>query len=147
MTAGLTLVIDVGTSSSRAVMLADDGSIVAQVQTPTPPTTPMPGLVEFDAERLATTVIDMASALITSHGPARSVAITTQRASTVIWDAQTSTPLAPALGWQDLRTIGECLTANAEHDAGIAPNQTATKAQWLLATTAHEPSRHQGGHP
>jgi glycerol kinase len=145
MTAGLTLVIDVGTSSSRAVMLGDDGAIVAQVQTPTPPITPMPGLVEFDAERLATTVIDMASALIASHGPARSVAITTQRASTVIWDARTSTPLAPALGWQDLRTIGECLTANAEHDAGIAPNQTATKAQWLLATTAHEASRTKVG--
>lgn len=145
MTAGLTLVIDVGTSSSRAVMLGDDGSIVAQVQTPTPPTTPMPGLVEFDAERLATTAIDMASALITSHGAARSVAITTQRASTVIWDADTSMPLAPALGWQDLRTIGECLTANAEHDAGIAPNQTATKAQWLLATTPHEPSRTRVG--
>ena len=41
----------------------------------------------------------------------------------------------PALGWQDLRTVGECLVARAEHDLALAPNQSATKLAWLLANT------------
>ncbi len=56
-----------------------------------------------------------------------------QRASTIVWDRSTGEPIGPGLGWQDLRTIGECLTARAEHDLALAPNQSATKIGWLLA--------------
>ena len=69
-------------------------------------------------------------------GPVDAVGITNQRASTVLWERSTGRPLAPALGWQDLRTVGECIAARAEHGIALAPNQTATKAQWLLKTHA-----------
>ena len=40
-------------------------------------------------------------------------------------------PLGPGLGWQDLRTVGRCLELRAE-GLHLAPNTTATKAEWLL---------------
>ena len=46
------LVIDVGTSSVRVAMVSPTGDITASIQTPTPPITPMPGLVECDADAL-----------------------------------------------------------------------------------------------
>ncbi|MFM7044719.1 MAG: FGGY family carbohydrate kinase [Ilumatobacteraceae bacterium] len=57
----------------------------------------------------------------------------------MLWDAVTGEPLGPGLGWQDLRTVIACITARAEHGIGVAPNQTATKAQWLL--DQHDPGR------
>jgi glycerol kinase len=63
------------------------------------------------------------------------VGITNQRASTVVWDRATGAPVAPALGWQDLRTVVECITARAEHGLPLAPNQSATKLAWLLDQT------------
>ena len=63
------------------------------------------------------------------------VGITNQRASTIVWDRATGRPIGPALGWQDLRTVGECIMAKAEHGLPLAPNQSATKIAWLLANT------------
>ena len=67
--------------------------------------------------------------------PVTAVGITNQRASTIVWDRSTGEPIAPALGWQDLRTVGECIMAKIEHGLPLAPNQSATKIAWLLANT------------
>ena len=48
------LVIDVGTSSVRAVVVRPDGSIGVEHRCATLPDSPMAGLVEFDAAVLAT---------------------------------------------------------------------------------------------
>ena len=74
-----------------------------------------------------------------SGGPVEAVGITNQRASTVVWDRATGEPVGPGLGWQDLRTVGDCLTLPAEHGLRLAPNQSATKLAWLLDT--HDPDR------
>ena len=49
--------------------------------------------------------------------PARSPpsASPTSGPATVVWDRATGEPIGPALGWQDLRTVGECIVAKAEH--------------------------------
>jgi glycerol kinase len=62
------------------------------------------------------------------------VGVTTQRASTVVWERATGVPVGPGLGWQDLRTVMECITAKSEHGLAIAPNQSVTKLAWLLDT-------------
>jgi glycerol kinase len=128
------LVIDVGTSSLRSAVVRPDGSIDAMQRRALPPSTPAPGLVEFDAAALATAAIDAASAALAAAGPVGAVGITNQRASTVLWDRATGEPVGPAVGWQDLRTVIECMTVKAEHGIALAPNQTATKAAWLLDT-------------
>ena len=134
------LVIDVGTTGLRAALVADDTSLVHVEYRPFAPDTPFPGLVEFDAAAMASTVLDAARTAITaitaSDEPITAVGIANQRASTIVWDRATGEPVGPGLGWQDLRTIGECLAARAEHDIALAPNQSATKIGWLLANAA-----------
>jgi glycerol kinase len=129
------LVIDVGTTGLRAAVMQPDATLAAVEYRPFKPDSPFPGLVEFDATRLAALVLDAAHAVLDRAGsPAIDVVgVATQRASTVVWDRATGIPIAPALGWQDLRTVGECLTAKAEHGLALAPNQSATKIGWLLA--------------
>ncbi len=130
------LVIDIGTSSIRAAAVdPGPGEILEVVQAPFPPSTPAPGLVEFDPVALATTLLSCAEEVVARRGAPESVAITAQRASTVVWDRQSGAPVSTGLGWQDLRTIGDCLAVRAEHGIDIAPNQTATKAAHLIATS------------
>ena len=57
----------------------------------------------------------------------------------MLWDRETGEPVAPAIGWQDLRTVFDCLTLAAEHGIRLAPNQSATKLAALLNT--HDPDR------
>jgi glycerol kinase len=125
------LVLDIGTSSVRASVLRDDVSVAFEVAQELLPDSPADGLVEFDAGALATCARTLAEAAIDAAGPVDGIGLCNQRASTVVWDRSTGEPIGPALGWQDLRTIGPCL---ALRSAGLqlAPNQSATKLQWLV---------------
>lgn len=127
------LVIDVGTTGLRAAVLDGEATIVALRYRSFPPATPFPGLVEFDAAALAAEVDRAVSDALAEHGGAvDAVGITNQRASTVVWDRATGEPIGPGLGWQDLRTVTECIVAAADHDLALAPNHSATKIPWLL---------------
>ena len=128
------LVIDVGTSGLRAAVVRPDATVTAMHYREFVPHSPFSGLVEFDATEMARLVLEVAHTSLAEAGPVAAVGITTQRASTILWDRSTGVPLGPALGWQDLRTVGECIMAKAEHGLALAPNQTATKAAWLLKT-------------
>jgi len=130
-----TLVIDVGTTGLRAAVIGDDGSLSDLHHEACPPDSPAGGLVEFDAEVMRDTVLAVAQRAIAS-GPVDAVGIAAQRASTVAWRASTGRPLGPALGWQDLRTIGDCIGSRERWGTALAPNQSATKAAWLLSTHA-----------
>ena len=132
----LMLVVDVGTTGLRTALVDDALAVAAMEYRPFPPSTPAPGLVEFDGAAMAATVLDAAhTVLARADEPVVAVGVTNQRASTIVWDRTTGEPVAPGLGWQDLRTVGECLVANAEHGWSLAPNQSATKAGWILANT------------
>lgn len=133
-------VIDVGTSSVRALIVGDDGTTAHEVRTSTLPTSPRPGLVEFDPTQIATAAIDLAREVVRAAGGVDAIGIATQRASTVVWDVDSGVPAGPGLGWQDLRTVGRCLELRADGVA-VAPNMTATKAEWLLAHTDIPPGR------
>ena len=126
-----TLVIDVGTSGLRAAIVHDDATVTDLHYEEFAPSTPFAGLVEFDATGMYEAVRRVSVAALAS-GPVTAVGITTQRASTIIWRASTGKPIGPSLGWQDLRTVGECIAARTEHGFSFAPNQTATKAVWML---------------
>ena len=112
--------------------MSSDGDIVGFQQQQQPPSSPFAGLVEFDPIALANTVQELATSAVNAVGAVTGVAITTQRASTVVWDRSSGEPVGPGLSWQDLRTVGECMTARSEHGVTVAPNQSAMKAQWLL---------------
>jgi glycerol kinase len=125
------LVIDVGTSGVRAAVVRPDASVTAEHRVEVLPSTPAPGLVEFDPGAMADAALDVARRSLAEGGPVEGVGITNQRASTVVWDRATGEPVGPGLGWQDLRTVGDCLVLQAE-GLRLAPNQSATKARHLL---------------
>lgn len=129
------LVIDVGTSGLRSAVVTPDAAVRHVNYRPFAPSTPSPGLVEFDAAAMGRTVMEATLATLDANKDSiDAVGITAQRASTVVWDRVTGEPVGPALGWQDLRTVIECIMAKAEHDLALAPNQSATKVAWLLKT-------------
>jgi glycerol kinase len=126
------LVVDIGTSGVRAAVVRPDGSVEHVHHHRLPPVSPFPGLVEFDAAAMAAAALEVANAALSAGGPVDAVGIANQRTSTILWDRATGEPVGPGLGWQDLRTVGECLVLGAEHGLRVMPNQSATKAAWLL---------------
>jgi glycerol kinase len=134
------LVIDVGTSSLRAAVVDRDSAVGHVHSRPLLPDSPAPGLVEFDGQVMAAAVLELAGAALAEGGPVDAVGITNQRASTLVWDRATGEPVAPGLGWQDLRTIGTCLVLAAE-GIRLAPNLSATKVQDILDRVDPDRSR------
>ncbi len=135
-----TLVIDLGTSSVRATVLGDGASVLGERSRATLPETPADGLVEFDATDYVSAALECAREVLAAHGPVDSVGVANQRATTVVWDRASGEPVAPAQGWQDLRTVGDCLVLAAE-GIRLAPNQSATKIANILDAVDPDRSR------
>lgn len=133
-------VIDVGTSSVRSAAFHRDGVLGEPVAISTPPETPSDGVVTFDPLAIRDAAIETATAVLGTRRVA-AIGIAVQRASTVVWDPRTGLPLGPGIGWQDLRTVGRCLELRAE-GLHLAPNATATKAEWLLDQLGEDERAH-----
>ncbi len=125
------LVIDVGTSSVRASIVAGDASILVEHRRNVGPSTPNPGFVEFDATAMAAAVIQVAHAAVSDADGVDVVGIANQRCSTIVWDRATGVPVGPGVSWQDLRTAGMCLVLKAQ-GIRVAPSNSATKLAFLL---------------
>ena len=119
-------------------MLREDAVPLHEVHHLFLPSSPAPGMVEFDAAALGSVVLGMCRETLEACGGADAVGITNQRGSTVVWDRSTAEPVGPAQGWQDLRTIGDCLVLQAD-GLRLAPNMPATKVKNLLDT--YDPDR------
>ena len=125
------LVVDVGTSGVRAAVVTPEEGATTSTYREVLPDSPAPGLVEFDAAAMAAAVLEVARSALAEAGSVDAVGIANQRASTIVWDRATGEPVGPGLGWQDLRTVIDCLTLAGE-GIRVAPNLVATKAAHLL---------------
>jgi len=128
---GSVLVIDVGTSSVRAAVVRPDATLSAERGQLFLPDTPTPGLVEVDPVGLIEAVVAVAVASLDEAGPVAGVGIANQRGTTIVWDRRTGVPVAPGIGWQDLRTVGTCLAMQAE-GFRFPPYASATKVAAIL---------------
>ena len=139
------LALDQGTSSSRALVVGDDGAIRATVQREFAQHFPQDGWVEHDASEIWRTQLECAREAIAKAGvPAsdiRAVGITNQRETVVLWDRRSGEPLARAIVWQDRRTAGalaELERSGAAADVArttgllLDPYFSASKIAWLL---------------
>lgn len=124
------LALDVGSSSIRCAVVDETGLVSHVHQRALAVHSPAPGVVEYDARQIAAITMELARAT-DAVGSIDVVGVTNQRATTVVFDQRTGQPVGPALSWQDLRTIAQCLELQRE-GVHLAPNQTATKAAWLL---------------
>jgi glycerol kinase len=141
---GSVLVVDVGTSGVRAAIVRPDATVEHAHYAPVLPDSPAPGLVEFDAAVMADAVLTVAHAALHDGGPVDAVGIANQRASSIVWERATGTPLAPGIGWQDLRTVGTCLALQGE-GIRLAPNASATKLMAILDAVDPDRTRASAG--
>jgi glycerol kinase len=125
------LTIDVGTSSIRTSIVDERGSVTNSHRRRLSLATPNPGEVELDAVEIARLALELGTRTLNEAGGADVVAITNQRATTIVFDPVSGAPVGPAHGWQDLRTVIDCLVLQGE-GLRLAPNQSATKARWLV---------------
>ncbi|MFN3370981.1 MAG: glycerol kinase [Sphingomonadaceae bacterium] len=142
MTRDLIVALDSGTTSTRALAFAPDGSIEAVAQHPITQHYPEAGWVEQDpAEILALTRRALEEVAATVGDRIAAIGITNQRETIVFWDRATGEPLAPAIVWQDRRTADLCARLrDAGHEAEVQrltgllldPYFSATKIVWAL---------------
>ncbi|WP_286806463.1 FGGY family carbohydrate kinase, partial [Marinimicrobium sp. UBA4209] len=103
----LILAIDQGTTSSRAIVFAPDGRMVAKAQQEFSQHFPDDGWVEHNPEeiwKVTTQVCRDALDQLSGDQRVLGIGITNQRETTVVWDKTTGTPTYPAIVWQDRRT-------------------------------------------
>ncbi|MBV9288520.1 MAG: glycerol kinase GlpK [Hyphomicrobiales bacterium] len=142
---GVVLVVDQGTTSTRAIVFDADGAPIAVASEEIPPIFPRPGWVEHEPERL------WGSALATARGALRraaregaevaAIGIANQRETALIWERKTGTPIGNAIVWQDRRTAEACAALKAQGcqekvaaTTGLVldPYFSATKIAWTL---------------
>ncbi|WP_426263246.1 FGGY family carbohydrate kinase [Sphingomonas sp. PWP1-2] len=107
----LLLVIDEGTTSTRAMLFQPDGQCRATKALELTQHYPAPGRVEHDAREIWEKTLAVTRAVIAEAGGAEKIAaigITNQRETVVFWDRETGEPLSPAIVWQDRRTAATC---------------------------------------
>ncbi len=141
----LILVLDAGTTSTRAMVFGRDGSLRAQAQRELTQHYPRPGWVEHDADEIWRETLACARQVVTEAGGADRIAclgIANQRETVVAWDKKTLEPLHRALVWQDRRTAEACAALRqAGHEDMVQqatgllldPYFSATKMHWLIA--------------
>ncbi len=100
--------IDQGTTSTRFVIVDQDGSFVALSQMEHDQILPQPGWVEHDANQIWANTQAVIVTALEEAGLAASdlsgIGITNQRETTVLWNRTTGEPVANAIVWQDTRT-------------------------------------------
>jgi len=138
------LVLDEGTTSTRALLFASDGVPVGQAQAPLTQHYPQAGWVEHDPREIWDKTLACALEVIPRAGGAAMIAaigITNQRETVVAWDRDTGEPLTRAIVWQDRRTEPLCAALReAGHEAGVQertgllldPYFAGTKMRWML---------------
>ena len=132
--------LDQGTSSSRAVLVQPDGTIIRTAQRELPQMYPQPGWVEQDPEAIWTSQAAAVRALLSEGGLDPSeihcIGITNQRETTIVWERATGRPIANAIVWQDRRT-GEYCRELASHDANGVSVETAVRNKTGLVLDAY----------
>ncbi len=112
------LVVDQGTTSTRAIIFGPDAAPVAIAQQEFRQIYPHPGWIEHDpADLWATTMSTMREAVGKSSLPASAFAaigLTNQRETTLVWSRKTGAPVYNAIVWQDRRTADHCARLQAE---------------------------------
>ena len=149
------LVLDAGTTSTRAMVFAGDGTMEAVAQAELTQHYPRPGWVEHDAGEIWDKTLKCAREVI-GEDAARiaAIGITNQRETVVAWDRNSGEPLARAIVWQDRRTADFCATMKADgHEVMVQkrtgllldPYFSGTKMRWMLDHDAAVQTAAQNG--
>ena len=138
------LVIDEGTTSTRAIVYDRHFGEVALAQEEVALQYPADGWVEQQGEEIWSRTLSVCRTAIAKAGGAERIAaigITNQRETTLVWERTTGKPIAPAIIWQDRRTAAVCDALKVKGQEPAVQDETGllldpyfsgTKIGWVL---------------
>ncbi len=139
------LVIDQGTTSTKAIAFSIKGKKIFSSQLEFKQYFPKNGWVEHDPNEIWKTTLQVVKNVIKKCKKKRikilTIGVTNQRETTIIWNKKNGKPLYNAIVWQDRRTEALCqklkknnLENKFRNKTGlfIDPYFSATKIKWLI---------------
>lgn len=139
------LALDQGTTSSRAIVFDEAGTIRSVAQKEFRQIFPQPGWVEHDGNEIWASQAGVAAEALARAGLTAAdvacIGITNQRETVLVWERKTGRPVHNAIVWQDRRTAGICERLKAEgleplfrERTGLVldPYFSGTKLAWIL---------------
>jgi glycerol kinase len=152
------LALDQGTTSSRAIVVTETGTIAGTAQQELTQFFPSPGHVEHDPEEIWTSQLATAhralAAARVSPDDVAAVGITNQRETVVLWERASGRPLHRAIVWQDRRTVNELEgLRRSGHEPSVRartgllldPYFAGSKITWLLDHVPEARARAEAG--
>ncbi|MDB5562206.1 MAG: Glycerol kinase [Hyphomicrobiales bacterium] len=152
------LVIDQGTTSSRAIVFDAEQTIAGMAKMEFTQHYPQPGWVEHVPDEIWATCLWACKAAMRKAGitaaEIAAIGITNQRETTIVWDRATGKPIYNAIVWQDRRTAPICsglkklgLEKQFARATGLLldPYFSGTKVKWLLDNVKGARKRAQRG--
>ncbi|HAJ91328.1 MAG TPA: hypothetical protein DCO71_01685 [Gammaproteobacteria bacterium] len=139
----LTLAIDQGTHSTRALIFDAGGRVVSIARQPVSLNRCNRREIEQSPDEIRQSMQTVVDAVLNDPAVDRNriavAGMATQRSSVLAWDRITGKPLSPVLSWQD-RRVADTLLSIMDHDQQIreltglhlSPHYGAGKLQWLL---------------
>ena len=142
---GYVLALDQGTTSSRAILFDEAGTIAATAQHEFEQFYPQAGWVEHGPTEILTSQLSCAVEVLGKIGArprdVAAIGITNQRETVVVWERATGKPIHKAIVWQDRRTAAKCEaleasgvleTVSSKTGLVLDPYFSATKVAWIL---------------
>lgn len=137
------LSVDQGTSSSKALVFDEAGSLIYSCGREFTQIFPNQGWVEQNPMEILSSVGAVVDEAVTElrGGEVAAMGITNQRETTIVWDAESGKPVYNAIVWQDRRTAQYCDTLEERGLEDFIRNKTgliidayfsATKIRWIL---------------
>ncbi len=138
------LVLDQGSTSSRAVLYDRGGRIACLHRTPLESLLPAPDRVEHDPVALLKSQTHALRRVVNWLGKGEerriaAVGITDQRSTFLLWERSTGRPLCRAISWQDRRGADACAEMARHQDTiqektglRLTPHSTVAKLRWVL---------------
>ncbi len=155
--AGYIMALDQGTTSSRAIIFDETGSIVAVEAKEFRQIYPKPGWVEHDAQEIWESQLSVAKKVIQKSGidpkEIKGIGITNQRETTIVWD-RSGKPVHNAIVWQCRRTAPYCdelkrkgWEQKLKEKTGLVTDAyfSGTKVKWILDNVEGARKRAENG--
>ncbi|WP_146553343.1 glycerol kinase GlpK [Rummeliibacillus sp. SL167] len=145
MKANYIMALDQGTTSSRAILFDQSGSIFHTAQQEFPQYFPQSGWVEHNAEEIWASILSVIASVLSEKNVSADqvvgIGITNQRETTVVWDKHTGVPIYNAIVWQSRQTARICEELKAKGYDALVKEKTGllidayfsgTKVKWIL---------------
>ncbi|MBT8314000.1 MAG: glycerol kinase GlpK [Maribacter sp.] len=137
--------LDQGTTSSRALLVDQEGAIVNMVQQEFKQIFPKSGWVEHDPKEILESQLHVMHELVKKENVdvsnIKAIGITNQRETAMVWDKNNGEPVYNAIVWQDKRTADICedlkkkgMVDYVRMTTGLVIDSyfSGTKVKWIL---------------